>query len=76
LIATKEDMGVLHQPNATRYLEWLQEHGKCMDHIIPDHQRLKMQGMGAAFAKRFLLFFNQRGGLPASALCRFATHIW
>jgi hypothetical protein len=53
LIATKEDIGVLHQPNATRDLEWLQEHGKCMDHIIPGRSTIENAGHGA-FAKRFL----------------------
>jgi hypothetical protein len=53
LIATKEDIGVLHQPNATRDLEWLQEHGKCMDHIIPGPSTIENAGHGA-FAKRFL----------------------
>jgi hypothetical protein len=53
LIATKEDIGVLHQPNATRDLKWLQEHGKCMDHIIPGPSTIENAGHGA-FAKRFL----------------------
>jgi hypothetical protein len=29
-----QDIGVLLQKNATRSIDWLDEHGKCIDHII------------------------------------------
>eukprot|EP00980_Cylindrotheca_fusiformis_P003665 scaffold818_cov136-Cylindrotheca_fusiformis.AAC.31 len=53
LIAREHDIGMTHQPNATRTLEWLAEHGKCVDHI--SHGKSTIEGAGhGAFAKRDL----------------------
>lgn len=41
------------QPNATREILWLQQNGRCMDHIVPGTSTLGNAGHGA-FAKRFL----------------------
>jgi hypothetical protein len=43
----------VHQPNATRPLDWLKQHGTCIDHIIPGPSTLPNAGRGA-FAKRRL----------------------
>ena len=51
--AASSDVTHLHQPNATRSREWLEEHGKCMDHIIPGPSTIPGAGEGA-FAKRNL----------------------
>eukprot|EP00536_Pseudo-nitzschia_multiseries_P002403 jgi/Psemu1/251606/estExt_Genewise1Plus.C_320007 len=51
--AVAGDIGVLLQVNATRSIDWLNEHGKCLDHIV--HKRSTIDGAGAgAFAKRDL----------------------
>lgn len=47
------DMGLLIQPNATRSVEWLNENGKCIDHIVQGPSTIDGAGQGA-FAKRFL----------------------
>lgn len=47
------DFGKFLQPNRTRDLSWLNEHGRCIDHIIPKQSTLEGAGRGA-FAKRFL----------------------
>jgi hypothetical protein len=52
-LAIREDIGATHQPAATRSLEWLQEYGKCIDHIIPGKSTIEGAGHGA-FAKRDL----------------------
>jgi hypothetical protein len=41
------DMAVLHQPAATRSLEWLAQHGRCIDHIRPGSSTLPQAGRGA-----------------------------
>ena len=46
-----QDLGVLHQPDATRSVEWLQQNGKCIDHIVPGQSTIDGAGHGA-FAKR------------------------
>ena len=48
-----QDIGVLHQSTAMRGLEWLEDHGKCIDHIIPGKSKIEGAGHGA-FAKRNL----------------------
>jgi hypothetical protein len=48
-----DDMGVLEQPRATRSVDWLQETGKCIDHILPGNSTIEGAGHGA-FAKRNL----------------------
>jgi len=51
--AAAGDIGILLQANATRSIDWLNEHGKCLDHIV--HKRSTIDGAGAgAFAKRDL----------------------
>jgi hypothetical protein len=52
-IALKSNISHLHQPNATRSLEWLQENGKCIDHMVPRPSTITGAGEGA-FAKRDL----------------------
>ncbi|KAG7345061.1 SET methyltransferase domain containing protein [Nitzschia inconspicua] len=47
------DFGILLQPNATRSLDWLDEHGKCIDHIVHGPSTIEGAGHGA-FAKRDL----------------------
>ncbi|KAL3923533.1 MAG: hypothetical protein SGILL_001601 [Bacillariaceae sp.] len=47
------DIGVLLQPNATRSIEWLDAHGGCIDHIVPEYSTIDGAGHGA-FAKRDL----------------------
>ena len=49
----KEDLRFLHQPNSTRSISWLQEHGTCVDHIVHAPSTLVGAGEGA-FAKRDL----------------------
>lgn len=39
-----EDIGVLLQPNATRSIDWLNQNGKCVDHIV--HKRSTIEGAG------------------------------
>lgn len=48
-----EDMGLLYQPHATRSIQWLNENGKCIDHIVPKQSTIGGAGHGA-FAKRDL----------------------
>jgi hypothetical protein len=43
----------VHQPNATRSLDWLKQYGTCIDHIIPGPSTLPNAGHGA-FSKRRL----------------------
>ena len=38
------DIGILLQPNATRSLDFLNEHGKCLDHIV--HKGSTIDGAG------------------------------
>ncbi|CAJ1933583.1 unnamed protein product [Cylindrotheca closterium] len=52
-IAFREGIEMVYQPNATRSINWLQEHGKCVDHIIPKQSTIEGAGRGA-FAKRGL----------------------
>mmetsp|Transcript_7229 Transcript_7229/g.16988 ORF Transcript_7229/g.16988 Transcript_7229/m.16988 type:complete len:436 (-) Transcript_7229:69-1376(-) len=53
LIANREDIGMTHQPNATRPLEWLEVNGKCIDNIVPGRSTIDGAGHGA-FASRDL----------------------
>ena len=53
LIVQKYDIGTVHQPAATRTIEWLDSNGKCLDHIYPDASTIEGAGHGA-FAKRNL----------------------
>jgi hypothetical protein len=53
LIALKHDIAMTYQANATRSLEWLEENGKCVDHIEPKQSTIDGAGRGA-FTKRDL----------------------
>jgi hypothetical protein len=53
LVAREHDIGMTHQPNATRSIEWLAENGKCVDHISPGQSTIEGAGHGA-FTKRDL----------------------
>jgi hypothetical protein len=53
MIALDDDIGMIHQPNATRSLEWLEDNGKCVDHITWGNSTLDGAGHGA-FSKRDL----------------------
>ncbi|KAL3940366.1 MAG: hypothetical protein SGBAC_005094 [Bacillariaceae sp.] len=52
-IAALGEIADVFQPNATREIEWLHEHGRCVDHIVPRVSTLPNAGQGA-FAKRFI----------------------
>ena len=47
------ELAVLHQPNATRSVEWLREHGRCIDHIVSQYSTIPQAARGA-FATRNL----------------------
>mmetsp|Transcript_30698 Transcript_30698/g.61309 ORF Transcript_30698/g.61309 Transcript_30698/m.61309 type:complete len:622 (+) Transcript_30698:97-1962(+) len=47
-------------PYSVRSLEWLNEHGRCMDNIRPGNSTIKQAGRGA-FASRFI----PKGGIVA-----------
>ncbi|KAL3781644.1 hypothetical protein HJC23_008547 [Cyclotella cryptica] len=47
-------------PYSVRSLEWLKDHGRCMDNIRPGNSTIKQAGRGA-FASRFI----PKGGLVA-----------
>ena len=52
-LALENDVTHIYQKNATRSIEWLQQHGTCIDHIV--HRASTIQGAGeGAFAKRAL----------------------
>ena len=53
LLALQVDIHETFQKNATRTQEWLQEYGKCVDHIVPGISTIEGAGRGA-FAKRNL----------------------
>jgi hypothetical protein len=52
-IQPEKDLGTLLQPNYTRNRSYLQEFGKCIDHMIPKPSSIPQAGRGA-FATRFL----------------------
>lgn len=52
-IALEKDITQTYQRNATRDVEWLHEHGTCVDHIVPRPSTIDGAGEGA-FAKRKL----------------------
>ena len=53
LQATQNSISSLHQPNATRSIQWLRQHGTCVDHIVPKISTIPNAGEGA-FAQRDL----------------------
>jgi hypothetical protein len=52
-MAFQYDIGETHQANATRSVKWLEENGKCVDHIYPGQSTIEGAGHGA-FSKRYL----------------------
>lgn len=46
-IAYEEDIGMVYQPNATRSIKWLEQNGKCVDHIKPGESTMEGAGHGA-----------------------------
>ena len=52
-LALDVDINEIYQANATHSLNYLQEHGKCVDHIVPKQSTIDGAGRGA-FAKRYL----------------------
>jgi hypothetical protein len=51
ITAAEQEIAVLHQPNATRSVEWLQENGRCIDNMITGFSTIRQAGHGA-FATR------------------------
>jgi hypothetical protein len=51
ITAAEQDIAVLQQPAATRSIEWLQEHGRCIDNIEGRYSTIRQAGRGA-FATR------------------------
>jgi hypothetical protein len=49
--AAEQEIAVLHQPAATRSIEWLQEHGRCIDNIEGRYSTIRQAARGA-FATR------------------------
>ena len=74
-IAFQTDIASLHQPDATRPLEWLRRNGKCMDHIVPGRSTIEDAGHGA-FAKRFLPEGTIITGSPLHHLFRSFTDMY
>ena len=52
-IQANNNIGAVHQPQATRTVPWLYQNGKCIDHILPGRSTIPGAGHGA-FAKRHL----------------------
>mmetsp|Transcript_27707 Transcript_27707/g.67443 ORF Transcript_27707/g.67443 Transcript_27707/m.67443 type:complete len:601 (+) Transcript_27707:158-1960(+) len=53
IVAFEHDIGMVYQPNATRSIKWLENNGKCVDHIKPGQSTIEGAGHGA-FATRDL----------------------
>jgi hypothetical protein len=51
--AAEQEIAVLHQPAATRSIEWLQENGRCIDNIEGRYSTIRQAARGA-FATRSL----------------------
>jgi hypothetical protein len=62
-LAVREDIAATYQQAATRGLDWLEEHGKCIDHILPGQSTLEGAGHGA-FTKRDIAFGGIITGSP------------
>jgi len=52
VVAAEQEIAVLHQPNATRSIAWLQEYGRCMDNMSPQFSNLFQAGRGAFATRR------------------------
>ena len=53
ITAAEQEIAVLHQPAATRSIEWLQENGRCIDNIEGRYSTIRQAARGA-FATRLL----------------------
>jgi hypothetical protein len=53
IVAYEGEIADLHQPNMTRDVSWLEQNGRCFDHIVPGQSTLENAAHGA-FAKRVL----------------------
>jgi hypothetical protein len=53
IFASANEIANVNQPKMARAVAWLDEHGRCMDHIVPGRSTIENAGHGA-FAKRFL----------------------
>jgi hypothetical protein len=51
IIGAEQELAVLHQPSATRDLEWLRENGRCIDNMKTGYSTIRQAGHGA-FATR------------------------
>jgi hypothetical protein len=51
IIGAEQELAVLHQPSATRDLEWLRENGRCIDNIEVGYSSIRQAARGA-FATR------------------------
>jgi hypothetical protein len=47
VIGAAQDLAVLHQPAAIRSIDWLQQHGRCIDNIAPAYSSIRQAGHGA-----------------------------
>jgi hypothetical protein len=52
-LALEHGLRSLFQKNVTRSVEWLQQHGTCIDNILPGRSTIRAAGRGA-FARRFV----------------------
>jgi hypothetical protein len=47
VIGAEQELAVLHQPAAVRPIEWLRQHGRCIDNIAPASSSIRQAGHGA-----------------------------
>lgn len=47
LVAAEQSLAALLQPTATRSIEWLREHGRCIDNMTPAYSSIRQAGRGA-----------------------------
>jgi len=62
LAAAQNDLAAVFQPKHTRSLEWLEEHGRCLDNIVAKPSEIQQAGRGA-FATRPL----KKGSIVATS---------
>ena len=68
-------IGSLYQPNATREISWLEQNGRCLDHIVPGKSTIENAGHGA-FAKRFLPKDTIISGSPLLHMFRYLMDMY
>jgi hypothetical protein len=51
-VAMESDLSTMHQHNATRSIEWLQEHGVCIDNLFVGTSTIPQAGKGTFVKKR------------------------